>query len=150
MLQPEPTRHEAAITLLASVIRDSPDTSCGVQLRRFLWSLYNMHHLVNLWDFATRVPGEFAEPVGTIIKAALDGTLNENDVKRGLLVAGEMDRWDRENGGTEASLQIGEARQILERTLRALPPCDMHTTVSRLLRTFSEIEAASLPPPPEE
>ena len=50
--QSEPVSCHHAIELIAVRIRSSPDTSGGVQLRRFLWSLYNMHHMVNLWDFA--------------------------------------------------------------------------------------------------
>ena len=90
----ESTRFEQAITEVAHLIRESLDTSGGVQLRRFLWSLYNMHHMVNLWDFASRVGGELAAPVSEIIRAALAGDLREDDVKRGLILAGEMERWD--------------------------------------------------------
>ena len=50
-MQPQiaPSRHEQALNQIAQCIRDCPDTGGGVQLRRFLWSLYNQHHLVNLW-----------------------------------------------------------------------------------------------------
>jgi hypothetical protein len=36
-----PPRQEQALTKIALSIRDCPDTGGGVQLRRFLWSLYN-------------------------------------------------------------------------------------------------------------
>jgi hypothetical protein len=40
---------ERALTGIAATIKEGPDTGSGVQLRRFLWSLYNSHHLINLW-----------------------------------------------------------------------------------------------------
>jgi len=39
-----PARHQHALNQIAQCIRDCPDTGGGVQLRRFLWSLYNQHH----------------------------------------------------------------------------------------------------------
>ena len=48
-------RVDQALAGIALTIRDGPDTAGGVQLRRFLWSVYNMHHFVNLW----RLTAEF-------------------------------------------------------------------------------------------
>ena len=114
---PAPARFQQAITEIALLIRDSPDTSGGVQLRRFLWSLYNMHHLVNLWDLASRVGGELAEPVSAIIRAALAGELREDDVKRGLVLAGEMERWD-------AAAPSGDVFECVEDAVRSAVVAD--------------------------
>ncbi len=139
---PAPTRFQEAITEIALLIRDSPDTSGGVQLRRFLWSLYNMHHLVNLWDLASRVGGELAEPVSEIIRAALAGELRDSDVKQGLMLAGEMERWDY------AALPIGDVLECVddfERALisavRRIPPCQEHTELVRMLGTLAGLRS---------
>ncbi len=42
-------RIERALNGIAATIKEGPDTGSGVQLRRFLWSLYNQQHLINLW-----------------------------------------------------------------------------------------------------
>lgn len=144
---PAPARFQQAITEIALLIRDSPDTSGGVQLRRFLWSLYNMHHLVNLWDLASRVGGELAEPVSEIIRAALAGELRESDVKQGLILAGEMERWD------DAVPPIGDLLECVddfERALisavRRIPPSQEHTelvqALGELARLRSDVRAA--------
>ena len=143
---PAPARFQQAITEIALLIRDSPDTSGGVQLRRFLWSLYNMHHLVNLWDLASRVGGELAEPVSEIIRAALAGELRETDVKQGLILAGEMERWD-------ASAPIGDVLECVEdverfliAAVRRIPPSQEHTelvqALGELARLRSDVRAA--------
>ncbi len=148
MRQPKtcPTSIEKAITEVAFLIRDSPETSGGVQLRRFLWSLYNMHHLVNLWDLASRVGGELAEPVSEIIRAALAGELREADVKQGLLLAGEMERWDSAAPSGEAMECMDDAERSLISAVRRIPPCQEHTelvrTLGALARVRSDVRAA--------
>lgn len=34
---------------IAASILEGPETHSGQQLRRFLWSLFNGHHVLNLW-----------------------------------------------------------------------------------------------------
>lgn len=148
--KPSSLRIEQAITEVALVIRDSPDTSGGVQLRRFLWSLYNMHHLVNLWDFASRVGAEHADPIAEILRAALAGELGEDDVKQGLLLAGEMDRWDSTLPCGESLKSIADAERSLATAIRNIPPCREHTelvrTLGALAKLRSEIKRPGIPP----
>ena len=143
---PAPTRFQQAITEIALLIRESPDTSGGVQLRRFLWSLYNMHHLVNLWDLASRVGGELAEPVAEIIRAALAGELRETDVKQGLVLAGEMERWDATAPNGDVLECVEDAERSLISAVRRIPPCQEHTelvqALGELARLRSDIRAA--------
>lgn len=132
--QLETTQHELAISRIANLIREAPDTSGGVQLRRFLWSLYNLHHMVNLWDFASRVSGDLAEPVADIIRAALAGDLQELDVKRGLMIAGEIPRWDTEPSPGTALEELQNAQSSLTRAIRSIPPSYTHTELVRVAR----------------
>ncbi len=43
--------HGAKIALdrIVDVIREAPERACGRELRGFLWSLFNAHHVMNLW-----------------------------------------------------------------------------------------------------
>jgi hypothetical protein len=140
-MQPQmtPSRHEQALTKIALCIRECPDTGGGVQLRRLLWSLYNQHHLLNLWTLVSRLDGERSVLVNEVLNAALGGKLKEDDVKRALLVAGEMARWEetQPSGGTQQSLE--EAEGILAGLIRSLPPCRAHTDLVSLQRQLSEV-----------
>lgn len=138
---PAPARSQLAITEIALLIRESPDTSGGVQLRRFLWSLYNMHHLVNLWDLASRVGGELAEPVSEIIRAALAGELCESDVKHGLVLAGEMERWDAVAPSGDLLEIVEDAERSLISAVRRIPPCQEHTELVRMLGAVSRMRS---------
>ena len=136
-----PTRHEQALTRIAHALRDNPDTGGGVQLRRFLWSLYNQHHLVNLWTMVTRLDGPHSQLVADVLSAALVGNLQETDIKRALLVAGEMKRWDETQPSTETMQRFEEAEHTVEALVRSVPPGRPHTALVRLLREFAEAKA---------
>lgn len=122
---------ERALTGIANTIRDNPDTGGGVQLRRFLWSLYNSHHLVNLWRMTSVMDSTRAAWVAEVCAGAFVGTLKEDDIKRALLVAGEMERWDAVRPSDEQRQRIDEAVGKVEELLRAIPPSDTHTQLKR-------------------
>ena len=142
-MQPQmtPTRHEQALTKIALCIRDCPDTGGGVQLRRFLWSLYNQHHVLNLWSFVSRLDSERSALASEVLTAALVGNLKEEDIKRALLVAGEMTRWEQPQPSNETQRRLEEAERIVESLARSLPPCRAHTDLVALLRGFAEVRS---------
>ena len=142
-MQPQMThsRHEQALTKIALCIRDCPDTGGGVQLRRFLWSLYNQHHLLNLWTLVSRLDGERSALVSEVLTAALVGNLKEDDIKRALLVAGEMARWDETQPGSETQRRLEEAESIVASLVRSLPPSRAHTDLVSLQRQFADVRS---------
>ena len=133
------TRHEQTLSKIAQCIRDCPDTGGGVQLRRFLWSLYNQHHLVNLWTLVSRLDSERSTLVNDVLTAALVGNLKEDDVKRALLDAGEMTRWDETQPSSETQRRLDEAESIVASLVRSLPPSRAHTDLVSLLRRFADV-----------
>ena len=137
--QMTPPRHEQALTKIAHCIRDCPDSGGGVQLRRFLWSLYNQHHLVNLWTLVSRLDSERSALANEVLTAALVGNLQEHDIKRALVTAGEMARWDATQPTTEMQCRLEEAENIVESLARSLPPCRAHTDLAALLREFANV-----------
>ena len=136
-----PSRHEQALTKIALCIRDCPDTGGGVQLRRFLWSLYNQHHLVNLWTLVSRLDSERSALVSEVLTAALVGNLKEDDIRRALLVAGEMARWDETQPTSEIQRHLEEAESIVASLVRSLPPSQAHTDLMSLLRRFADVRS---------
>ena len=142
-MQPQmtPSRHEQALTRIAVCIRDCPDTGGGMQLRRFLWSLYNQHHVLNLWTFVSRLDSERSALASEVLTAALVGNLKEDDIKRALLVAGEISRWEETQPSSETQRRLEEAERIVEGLARSLPPCRAHTDLVSLLRGFAEVRS---------
>jgi len=140
-MQPQiaPSRHQHALNQIAQCIRDCPDTGGGVQLRRFLWSLYNQHHLVNLWTLVSRLDGERSALVAEVLTAALVGNLKEEDIKRALVAAGEMTRWDETQPSKQTQQRLEEAENIVASLVRVLPPCRAHTDLVSLLRRFADV-----------
>ena len=142
-MQPQviPARPEHALMEIALCIRDNPDTGGAVQLRRFLWSIYNQHHLVNLWTMVNRLDSERSALVNEVVAAALVGNLQEDDIKRALVASGEMARWDETQPSDEMSRRLDEAESIIESMVRALPPCRGHTDLVSLARRFAEVRS---------
>ncbi len=141
-IQQYPILYEQALTRIAHAIRDNPDTGGGVQLRRFLWSLYNMHNLVNLWTLVSRLDHPHSQLVSYVLSAALVGNLKEADIKRALQISGEMDRWDQEHPANEILDRFDRAQQAVEDLVKTVPPSRAHTELVGLLRSFAEAKAA--------
>ena len=139
--QIEPSRRELALNRIAQCIRECPDTGGGVQLRRFLWSLYNQHHLVNLWTLVSRLDPELSALVNTVLTDALVGNLKEDDIKRALVASGEMARWEQTHPDIEALRRLDEAEGDVVGLVRSLPPCRAHTELVSILRAFAEVRS---------
>lgn len=115
-----------ALTGIAKTIRDGPDTHSGVQLRRFLWSIYNGHHLVNLWRMTSVLDAQRSDWVAEIFRGALKGLVQEENIREALKTAGEMERWDQVSPSNDQLAAIDEAKRTIDLVLRALPPCSCH------------------------
>lgn len=135
-------RIERALMGIAATIKEGPDTGSGVQLRRFLWSLYNSHHLINLWRMTAVLDGKRAGWVSEVFAGAFVGVLKEDDIKRALLAAGEMQRWDEVKPTDEHMAKLDEAERHVEAVLRTLPPSDAHTRFNAARQALWDAQAA--------
>jgi hypothetical protein len=133
---------ERALTGIANTIKDGPDTGSGVQLRRFLWSIYNQHHLVNLWRLVSVLDSTRSAWVAEVCSGALVGALKEDDIKRALLVAGEIQRWDALRPSGEQAGQIDAAVGKVDELLKAMPPSVSHTQLKRAREALWEAQEA--------
>ena len=134
----ERQRLEQALDGIAASIKEGPDTGGGVQLRRFLWSLYNQHHLVNLWRMTASLDSQHAAWVSQVFAGAMTGLLKEHDLKRALAASGEMRRWDSERPDTEALRKLEDAEHLVSGLARATLPSRSHTQIADLLGQFSK------------
>jgi len=99
---------EAALEQVAAYIRDNPETRSGRELRRFLWSLFNQHHAVNLWSLKDALDSRGNASVTEILTGWMDGCVSESQLRRALVESGEMERWDT------ARLQMSERRRLTD------------------------------------
>ena len=121
-----------ALDGIAESIRQGPDTGGGVQLRKVLWSLFNQHHLVNLWRVTAALDSQHAAWASEVFGGMLAGHLREDDLKRALTASGEMNRWDREQPGTEARRKLQHAQNIITDLALATIPSRAHTEITDL------------------
>lgn len=133
-------RIERALMGIAATIKEGPGTGSGVQLRRFLWALYNQHHLVNLWRMTAVLDSKRAGWVSEAFAGALVGSLKEDDLKRALLASGEMERWDQVRPDNETLEKLDEAERIVSELVRRTPPSHAHTELADLLSRFAAVK----------
>ena len=145
MAEMTPSSAERALTKLAHLIKQDPDTAAGVQMRRFLWSLYDMHHLVNLWTINGRVEeDEHRRLMSEVLSAFLDRKLVQADVKRALLVCGDQQRFESTVASEETIVQLEDVEKQLAGLIRVVPPSEAHTELVKLLHHFAVVKATLL------
>jgi hypothetical protein len=121
-----------ALTSLAASIREGPETHSGQQLRRFLWSLYNGHHVLNLWSLKGVLDSQRAEWVGEVFKGWLQGFISEDALRQALTAAGELERWDTVTLTRPQEDRITAVARELESLLKAVAPGQPHTELRRV------------------
>lgn len=73
------------------------DTGSTAQLKRFLWSLWNGHHQVNLYNLGRVLDDDNSDAVATVFNAYMKGLLSEDLLGKALRLSGEMGRWEAED-----------------------------------------------------
>ena len=130
--QAEKRSVDRALAGIALTIKDGPDTGGGVQLRRFLWSFYHMHHLVNLWRLTAVLDNQHAAWVTEVFAGGLAGLVKERDVKCALQAAGELDRWHTDPSGSNVSAELRRIEHNVADLARTIPPSRVHTVLVTL------------------
>jgi hypothetical protein len=74
--------HERALNSLAIYIKRNPNTTAGMQLRKFLWSMYDPQELINLMRFYCRLPQSLRNLVQIVNNATTRGFLQRSDLHR--------------------------------------------------------------------
>ena len=86
---------EAALETLTDALTHHWSTGGGTRVRRFIWSLWNGWHMVNLFDLCAGLDYQLGDAVIVILRAQMIGALTE-DHKRGVLKkSGELARWEQ-------------------------------------------------------
>lgn len=88
--------HAAKIPLdrIVESIREAPDAAPSRELRRFLWSIFNGHHLLNLWRLRHTLDHQPAAWATDIFTAWMGGQVSDELLRRALNDCGELDGAD--------------------------------------------------------
>lgn len=120
---------ETALAGIANAIADNPESDPGIQLRRFLWSLYNGHHLINLWQMIVALDSERLGSVSEIFSGASSGVLKEDGIKRALCIAGEFERSEHVIPSAKHIAKMKEAESAIDALLHTLAPSRAHEEI---------------------
>ncbi len=121
---------QEALRNLAMSIRENPDTQSGPHLRRFLWSLFNGHHALNLWGLKSVLDSRHNEWVAEVFTAWLEGHVSEGALRTALRESGELDRWDTVTIGAAKLNRLTEALDAITGLLNSTPPGPAATHLS--------------------
>ncbi len=95
-----PEELNAALATITDALAHHWSTGGGTRLRRFIWSLWNEWHMVNLFDLCAGLDGELGDAVALILRAQLVGALTEDHKRQVLQTSGEFARWEASRAAT--------------------------------------------------
>ncbi len=113
---------EEALQILATSIRDNPDSHGGQHLRRFVWSIFNGNHALNLWRMKDVLDPQQNAWVTEVFTAWMQGFVPEASIRRALFESGEMDRWDTVRLRAPEQKRLIEAFDAVTDLLNSTPP----------------------------
>lgn len=91
---------EDALATITDALTHHWSTGGGTRLRRFIWSLWNDWHLVNLFDLCSGLDYLLGDAVAVIFRAQMVGALTEDHKRTVLKRSGEFDRWEKARAET--------------------------------------------------
>jgi hypothetical protein len=111
-----------ALQKIATSIREHPDTHSGQHLRRFVWSIWNGHHALNLWRMNDVLDSQHNSWVTEVFTAWMQGFVSETAIRTALFDSGEMDRWDTVRLRAPEQRRVAEALDAVTDLINATPP----------------------------
>ena len=111
-----------ALGIIAESIAQHPDTHSGQHLRRFVWSIWNGHHALNLWRMKDVLDSNNREAVREVFNAWMDGYVSDGAIREALFASGEMDRWDTVRLHAPEQRRVADALDAVTDLINAAPP----------------------------
>jgi hypothetical protein len=112
----------AALGTIAESIAQHPDTHSGQHLRRFVWSIWNGHHALNLWRMKDVLDSNNREAVREVFNAWMDGYVSDAAIRQALFASGEMDRWDTVRLRAPEQRRVADALDAVTDLINSTPP----------------------------
>lgn len=91
---------EAALATITDALTHHWSTGGGTRLRRFIWSLWNDWHLVNLFYLCSGLDYTLGDAVLVVFRAQMVGALTEDHKRAVLQKSGEFARWEEARADT--------------------------------------------------
>lgn len=113
---------EEALQNIATSIRENPDTHSGQHLRRFVWSIWNGHHALNLWRMKDVLDSQHNGWVTEVFTAWMQGFVSETALREALFASGEMDRWDTVRLRAPEQRRVADALDAVTDLINVTPP----------------------------
>ena len=85
---------QSALDTITEALTHHWSTGGGTRLRRFIWSLWNDWHHVNLFDLCAGLDYQLGDAVVVIFQAQMVGVLTEEHKRNVLKQSGEFSRWE--------------------------------------------------------
>lgn len=120
-----------ALDQVADTIRESPESEGGRHLRRFLWSLFNQHHVVNLRNLKDGLDPHHQRAVSELFSGWIDGLVSDDALRRALVHSGEMDRWDSLRLSAPEHRRLTDAMDSVADLLRSMAPSSLSVKGAR-------------------
>ena len=91
---------QAALDTLTDALTHHWSTGGGTRVRRFIWSLWNGWHMVNLFDLCAGFDHQLGDAVIVVFRAQMIGALTEDHKRDVLKKSGEFARWEQARAET--------------------------------------------------
>ncbi len=103
--------HAAKIALdqIVELIREAPNAAPSVELRRFLWSLFNGHHLLNLWRLRHTLDRQQSAWATEVFTAWMHGHVSDELLRRALSDSGEVEQANAIHASADREKRHSEA-----------------------------------------
>lgn len=111
-----------ALNCIAATIREDPHSPMSVHLRRWLWSLFNGNHALNLWRLRDVLDARHTECLRQVFNAWIDRQLSPDALRDALMSSGEMDLWETVRLGAAHERRLADAIDAVTDLLNAVPP----------------------------
>lgn len=91
---------QAALATITDALTHHWSTGGGTRLRRFIWSLWNEWHLVNLFHLCSGLDHTLGDAVLVVFRAEMVGALTDDHKRAVLKNSGEFARWEEVRAST--------------------------------------------------
>ena len=130
---------QQALDQIADIIRQSPESESGRHFRKFLWSLFNQHHVINLWTLKDVLDSRGNSWVTEVFTAWMQGCVSEEVLRRALTDSGEMERWDTFSFQRRDTDHLADALKAVTGLLKTIPPSAPVVPLNRASHLLEEV-----------
>lgn len=135
------TAANQALNQIANTILEAPESDRAWHLRGFLWSLFNQHHIVNLWSLKDAVDTRDKAAASDLFCGWMQAGVSEDSLRRALVDSGEMDRWDCARSGLEGNQRLADVLLSVNDILKDCPPGIAMSRLTQAATLLRQVES---------